>query len=142
MLDHPGFDVLPHTADVGIVARGTTLGEAFAQAACGMYALMVDLDHVEHREMRTLTLEAPDLERLLVRWLVDLLFLTETQGMVFSSFEVEVDAAPPTLRARMSGEPLDPARHDARYDVKAVTYHDLEVAPEPGGWRLRVILDV
>ncbi len=142
MRAEPGFEVFEHTADVGIVARGTTLADAFAQAARGMYALMVDLDRVEPRESRELQLEASDPERLLVQWLVDLLFLTETERLVFSAFAIEVDAKRGTLRARASGEALDPDRHDAGYDVKAVTYHDLELVEDADGWRLRVIFDV
>ncbi len=107
-----------------------------------MYALMVDLDRVEPREARALAVSAPDLERLLVHWLVDLLFVTETEGLVFAAFEVEVDEAAGSLRALAHGEPFDPERHDAGYDVKAVTYHDLEVVREASGWRARVILDV
>jgi SHS2 domain-containing protein len=127
MPDDAGFEVLEHTADAGIVARGATPAEAFAQAARGMYALMVDIDRVAPREAREIALEAPDLEHLLAHWLVELLYLTETEGLVFSSFDVDVNPELHTLRARVHGDLLNEEHHDAGYDVKAVTYHGLEV---------------
>ncbi len=137
-----GFQVIEHTADTGIESWGRTLAEAFEHAARGLYALMVDLDRVEPRETREVDATAPDLERLLVAWLTELLFLTESEDVVFSSFDVEVERERCALHAQISGEPLDPDRHDAAYDVKAVTYHGLSVVEEPAGWRCRVIVDV
>jgi SHS2 domain-containing protein len=103
---------------------------------------MVDLEHVVPLVTREVTATASDRERLLVAWLAELIFLTETDGLVFSSFAVEIDQQGCSLRGRAHGEPLDEVRHDAAYDVKAVTYHDLEVAQDRAGWRCRVIVDV
>jgi SHS2 domain-containing protein len=137
-----GFEIVEHTADVGIVSHGPTIADAFEQAARGLYSLMIDLGRVEPLVAREITAEAPDRERLLVRWLSDLIFLTESEALVFASFEVDVAPDGRSLRALAQGEPLDMARHDPGYDVKAVTYHDLEVVEEPSGWRCRVIVDV
>jgi SHS2 domain-containing protein len=46
------------------------------------------------------------------------------------------------LRATIHGEPVDPTRHRFRLDVKAATYHQLEVVHDDCGWRARVIFDV
>jgi len=83
----PPFEILEHTADAGIVAHGRTMAEAFAHAAEGMYALMVDLDGIREIETREVTVQAPDLHNLLTGWLLELLFLTETEGLVFRRFE-------------------------------------------------------
>lgn len=137
----PGYEVLEHTADAGIVARGPTLAEAFAQAAAGMYALMADPQGVHDREEREIAVSAPDREQLLVRWLLELLFLTESEGLLFRRFDVETDGQT-ELRARVGGEPLDAARHEFGVQVKAVTRHLLEVAELPGGFQARVIFDI
>ncbi|MFA7250513.1 MAG: archease [Dehalococcoidia bacterium] len=142
MTAEAGFEILEHTADAGIVARGATAPEAFAQAARGMYALMVDVDRVAPREARAIDIEAAGLDRLLARWLAELLYLTDSERIVFSSFEVEIDPARGVLHGIARGEPLDVTRHDARYDVKAVTYHGLQVVETPAGWRVQVIFDV
>ena len=136
----PGFEVLEHTADAGLTARGATLSETFEQAARGMYALMVDLDSVRETEVRYVETGADSPEDLLVRWLLDLLFLTETERMLFHRFEVEI--ADGALRAKAHGEPIDEERHALGVAIKAVTRHLLEVAPEDGGFRARVLFDI
>ena len=135
------YEVLEHTADAGVVAHGRTLGETFAAAAEGMYALMVNPRTVGESVEREVALSAPDRERLLVAWLLELLFLTQTEGLVFRRFDVTLDGES-ALRARVWGEPLDPNRHEAGTEVKAVTRHQLEVAEEDGGYRARVIFDI
>jgi SHS2 domain-containing protein len=136
----PPFEIWEHTADAGVVARGATLEEAFAHAAEGMYALMVDLSGVEEREARDIAVEGDDAEHLLVNWLLELLFLTDVEHLVFRRFDVVIGDG--RLRGRAHGEPLDPGRHTPGAAVKAVTRHGLEIARENGGYRVRVLFDL
>lgn len=140
MPEQANFEILEHTADAGIVAHGRTLAEAFAHAAEGMYALMVDLKDVRERDAREINVRAPDLPGLLTAWLLELLFLTETEGLVFRRFEVETTGT--SLRGRAYGEPLDPEQHEPGGDIKGVTRHMLEVAPDNDGYRVRVLFDM
>jgi SHS2 domain-containing protein len=134
------YEVLEHTADAGIVARGATLAEAFEAAAEGMYALMVDPAGVREIDSRDVTATGTDEGQLLEHWLLELLFLTETEALVFGRFEVTIDGA--TLEARAHGERLDRARHAIRGDVKGVTRHLTQVEEEEGGYRVRVLFDM
>ncbi len=138
----PRYEPLDHTAEAGIIARGATLAEAFANAAEGMYALMLDLDGIEERETREVALEAEGPEALLVDWLAELVFLTDTEEMVFRRLEIE-ELSETRLRARAWGEPFDPDRHQSHnVAVKAVTRHLLEIAEEDGGYSVRVLFDI
>lgn len=140
-MPRPPFEVLEHTADVGIVAHGASLPELFANAAAGMFALMADLRDVRPREERHIEVEARDSEGLLVRWLTELLYYLDAEEMLFSRFEVE-EASETRLRARALGERIDPGRHRLHFGVKAVTRHMLEVAAEDGGYRAQVLFDI
>lgn len=135
-----GYEIWEHTADAGVIAHGHTLGEAFAQAAAGMYALMVDPVTVQPTVQHDLEVHAPDVERLLVRWLAELLVLTDAEGLVFRRFEVDVHDT--TLHARAAGEPIDLTRHALRGQVKAVTRHQTAVVPEGDGYRVQVLFDL
>jgi SHS2 domain-containing protein len=135
------YRILDHTADVGLEAQGATLAEAFANAATGMYSIMVHLDRVSGKVQRKVEVEAEDVEGLLTNWLLELLFATEVEGLVFGHFDVQ-KASPTRLVAIARGEPLDPTRHPKGAVVKAVTRHHLEVKPFEGGYRVRVILDI
>jgi len=138
----PRYEPLEHTAEAGIIARGVTLAEAFANAAEGMYALVLDLDGVHEREQRNIALEAGDREQLLIDWLLELLFLTDTEGLVFRRFAVD-ELTETHLRARAWGERFDPERHVSNnVMVKAVTHHMLAIERENGGYRVQVLFDI
>jgi SHS2 domain-containing protein len=139
-LPRPHFEIFEHTADAGIIAHGSTLAETFAHAAEGMYALMVGLDGVREAATREIAASGEDLERLLTNWLLELLFVTETEGLVFRRFDVEVEGT--SLRAVAYGEPVDPERHELGGVVKGVTRHMMEVVPEDGGYRARILFDL
>ena len=117
------YEEIDHTADVGIRAYGTTLDELFAHAAEGMFSLVTDLNRVKKVGEVEVSLEAGDTPTLLARWLEELLFLHETQHLLFSSFDVHVRRN--TLEANARGEMIDKKRHELRLVIKAVTRHGL-----------------
>lgn len=134
------FEILEHTADAGIVAHGTTMADAFAAAAEGMYALMVDTAAVRETVSREVTATGSDECQLLEHWLLELLLLTETEGLVFRRFNVEIDGG--SLKAVAHGEALDRERHVILGDVKGVTRHLTAVEREDAGHRVRVLFDM
>jgi len=85
---------------------------------------------VRCRKCQTLTTkrvecQADDLEQLLVDWLSELLFICDVDDMLFSGFEVNITGT--QLTAQVRGEKMDSARHHLKTDIKAITYHMLEV---------------
>lgn len=135
-----GFEYMDHTADVGIVATGEDLKEAFAQAARGLFDFMADMSVVRETEACDVSVTAPDRDALLVAWLNELLFLCEVEHRYFSRFEI-YEMEETGLKARCYGEGFDPARHRLKSGVKSATYHMLRV--EDGSpARVQVVLDV
>ena len=124
------FEELDHTADVGIRAYGATVEELFENAAAGLFSLIVELETVKPRGEVEVKVTAEDLETLMVNWLQELLFLHETQHLVFCDFDVAIEKLDLTGRAR--GEAIDKRRHELKLAVKAVTYHRLKVDPAKG----------
>src|SRR5438128_1015791 len=124
------YEEIEHTADVGIRAYGSTLNELFANAAEGMFSLIADLDSVKEVGEIEVRLEADDIPTLLLRWLSELLYLHETQRLLFTSFDVQVDGT--SLRGRARGEAIDKTRHELKLVIKAVTRHRLTVDPQKG----------
>jgi SHS2 domain-containing protein len=137
----PPFEVLEHTADAGIVAHGSSLTDLFTSAALGLFSLMADLAGVDESEHRDIQVRGHDIETLLVRWLTELLYYVDAEEMLFSRFEI-THLTETSLRARAYGEPIDRERHDLGLGVKAVTRHMLEIAPENGGYRARILFDI
>ncbi|HSP55634.1 MAG TPA: archease [Dehalococcoidia bacterium] len=141
MTSQPPYEVLEHTADAGIIAHGADLPRLFANAALGMFSLMVNTAGVHETEQRTIEVKARGLESLLVRWLTELLYYLDAEEMLFSRFEV-TQMTGTSLRAHAFGERVDRERHDLHVGVKAVTRHMLEIAPENSGYRATVLFDI
>ena len=135
-----GFQILDHTADVGIRATGDDLAGAFANAARGMFSIITDLDTIQRRESHDVTVTAPDVEALLVNWLNELLYRFEVEGLLFADFAIDV-LTQQQLRATCSGERVDLQRHPMKTGVKAATYHGLEVHQDHP-YHVQVILDI
>ncbi len=119
------YEEIEHTADVGIRAYGTSAAELFESAAAGMFSLIANPEKVRAVGEVELRLAAEDLPSLLVAWLSELLFLHETQHLLFCRFQVRVDGN--RLEARVWGEAIDKKRHELKLALKAVTYHRLSV---------------
>ncbi len=133
------FRIISHTADIGLVARGRDLPEAFANAAFGLFSIMTDLRRVRPAETRTIDVTEKDYEGLLFEWLNNFIYLFDAHAMLFRRCEV-TELGPQRLVARCSGEAFDPSRHRIKLGVKSATYHMLKV--DPDSHLVQVILDV
>lgn len=119
------YEYFEHLADVGIVGRGRSLEEAFAEAARAMFNLMVEIEAVEPVKAIEVECEAENEEELFVEWLNALLAEASIHNMVFSQFDVRIEKGKLTGLAR--GEELDPEKHEVRTEVKAATYSQLKI---------------
>lgn len=135
------YEIFEHTADVGLRVRAGTVSELFAEAARGLFSLIVaNLDDVRCVESRRLHVEGNETDFLLFDWLNELLYRFETERLVLVEFDVQVGEGGLTAEAR--GERLAPERHRLDHEVKAVTYHGLRCEPDGDEWLAEVILDI
>jgi len=121
------YEFIDHTADIGLKANGRSLSEAFAHAAKGMFDIITDSSKIEGKKDYQIDLSADDLEQLLVDWLSELLFLQGSENIVFGDFQLFLDEKQCRLSATVSGEEFDTDKHSIGMEIKAVTYHMLEV---------------
>ena len=135
------YDLLEHNADIGIHVTGIDLAEIFAKAALALADLQFDPAKVRALKRREVKLEDDDSERLLVRWLNELIFIRETEDFLWHTVCVEL-TAPGRLSALLEGEPFDETRHVPRTGMKAATYHQLQIEKTSAGTCARVIFDV
>ncbi len=134
------FGIIDHTADVGIVAYGADANQAFANAARALFSLITELDDVEEFLYRDIELTAPDIESLLVEWLNELIYLFDTENIVFKRFDV-TRLNNTQLKARSYGEKVDISKHRLKTGVKAATYHMLKV-DKSDGCHVQVLFDI
>ena len=135
------YELVDHTADVGIKAYGKNLSEAFENAAKAMFDIITDKSEIESIGQYDINLEAPDLEQLLVDFLSELLFLNSAKNLVFGFFKVDLDNKNISLSARVFGEKYNISKHKIGAEIKAVTYHMLEVRDKQP-FHVQVIFDI
>jgi SHS2 domain-containing protein len=141
------FEFFDVTADVGYTAYGNTLSEAFGNAALAMFEVITDTSKVKPKITKHLKVESEDEKALLYDWLSELLFVHDTEYLVFSDFEVKIESTIKKgetifiLEASASGEEFNREVHESRDEVKAVTYHMMNIKKE-NGCEVRVILDI
>lgn len=134
----PAITYVEHTADWAMQVRARDLAELFSQAALGLAQLLTDeLESLPRTVTREIELTSVDVESLLVAWLGELAFWAETEGLVFPTIDIRAIHAE-ELRAVVTGGPAD----ELLNHIKAVTYHDLEIVPVPGGLETTVVFDV
>jgi len=137
MLPKFGFRENAHTADWELEVWAPDLSGLLEQAARGMYTLSGIQLQPGIAQSRTITLQAADAEGLLVRFLTELLWLEQEQGLGFDAFSIVVDDYY-NLRAELQGCPL--AHLDK--EIKAVTYHNLKVSNTAQGLSVKIVFDV
>ena len=139
-----GYRFLEHTADVGLKAWGPTPAVAFAAAARGMYALTLGRDPAEASGTKatlTVSVSGTTWADLLVNWLAELLFQFSVEGLVGQAFDFSA-CAPPLCSAHVTGCILDEEGLVEGGEIKAVTYHNLEIEIQPGHTTVQVIFDI
>jgi len=138
-----GYEFFEHTADVGVVVRGGTLPRLFENASRALFDLVCDRRAVRPRRSVRVAVQGSSLEDLLVRWLSELLYLLDTEDMLFASFTLaRVDRTLFRARGRARGERIDRSRHRLKREIKAVTYHQIQLVRGRSAWRVRLVFDV
>lgn len=129
------------TADLTLEAYGSTIGEAFGNAALAMFNAMTPLEGVEEREVRIVEVRGDDLGGLLYNFLDELIYVHETDYLVFSGIDLSLDEKLLWVRAECRGERFDTGRHESGMVIKAVTFYQMKIERGEKGWTIRVVLD-
>lgn len=141
----PWLQEIDHTGDVGLRVTADTLEQLFERAAAGTFYVLTDPTEVRADTATTVTVRGRDYEALLVRWLSELNYRHTVNRQLYATFVVEEIVATEdgfALTATVEGEPTDPARHTVHTEIKAVTYHGLDVQETDDGWTAQVIFDM
>jgi SHS2 domain-containing protein len=130
--------------DAIIEAYGTTLEEAFENAAKALCDTMIDLKTVKPKREIKFSIKGNDLYSLLFDWLDKVMLLLVADGLAMSQFSVEIKQHNKDylLEGAARGEPLELDRHRYKVEIKAVTYHEMEIKQDKGIITLRFLLDL
>ena len=138
------FEILEHTADIGIAAYGKNKREVFINAAKGMFEIIAgENKNPKENFYDKIKLEADNLEGLLFAWLNELLYIGETRLVILNKFRIK-ELSDFQIKAEIGGTKINPPSVKVEKEIKAVTYHRLEIKKdeESGLWSAQVIFDI
>ncbi|MCU0595362.1 MAG: archease [Desulfobacterota bacterium] len=135
------FELVDHTGDLGVRVFGGSLPQLFEQAAQALSSILTDPETIRISETRKFLLEAKTDEELLITWLNELVYLFDTEGLLFKNYNV-LSVHDHHLEALAQGESYDEGRHPIKTTVKAATYHQLKIENRQGVWTAQVIFDL
>jgi SHS2 domain-containing protein len=135
------YEFIEHTADLGLKVYGDSIEALFVHAAEAFFETILSLESVEEKIERSIAVGAEATDELMVSWLDEFVYLYDTEKLVFKRFEI-TSIQKNQLRAKAWGEKMDPARHEIKSIIKAVTYHQLYVKEIDGRWEAQIIFDV
>jgi len=137
----PGYTLLDHTADLGIRVYGTDLKDLFEGAGRALMHLMVKAEIPNKTRSMKISVSGEDLADLMVRWLGEILYLFAGENLVVTSIRMG-SISSSHLDATLETVPFEPEIHEILTEIKAVTYHQIEVTEIANGWEAKVIFDV
>ena len=135
------YRLIDHTADFGLEIWGDDETALFEEAAKALFDLISDPAAFKADHSRSVEVKGDDWPDLMVNWLRELLYMFNGEEQMVG--KVAVTAINETrLQATVASDDFDPQHHDIKTEIKAVTYHQIDVGPCEGGWRARVIFDI
>ena len=132
---------LDHTGDVQIKVFGNSLKELFINAAYALFDTITDADKIGFHLAETVEVSGIDKEELLVNWLSELNYLFLTESKIFGKFDIEL-INDNELSATVIGEKFNSYKHTFNTEIKAVTFHDLQIEKVGDHWETKIVFDI
>ena len=137
----PDFTLLDHTADLGIKVHGANLKDLFEKAAISMMHIIIGVRSYKGSNAIRLSVSGEDLADLMIRWLGEILYVFEGEKQIVT--KVGIDAiSPHHIDATLETISFDQDLHEILCEIKAVTYHQIEVMEKVDHWEARIIFDL
>jgi len=135
------YTLLDHTADLRIRVSGTDPAELFKNAGLAVFDLITKPDRLKSQEEIEINVIGDDPADLMVNYLRELLYLWTGMENLVKKIEITL-ILDTTVSARVSMERYQPERHEILHEIKAVTYHQIDVSQTTDGWHATVVFDV
>jgi len=138
------YKVLDHVSDAYIEVTGESLEECFEKAGLSVVDFMVDLTTISESESYDFQAKGFDLESLLYNFLEEVLVKASTGEFLAKSIKTRLEKTMEgyLIKGEARGEPFSCDKHRPKLEVKAVTYHLMEIKKEDGRFVFRFLLDL
>ena len=135
-------EIFEHTADAGISAEGSNLLEAFDEVSLAFTEIITGGQIPASRVNFHVILESNSLDSLLVNYLSHLIFLFDTENFLVSETKLIIETGKEnTISGTLNGDFYDESKHGYGVEIKAISYHMLEISEGPPA-KIVVVLDL
>jgi len=135
------YKLIDHTADFGIHVFGADPKDLFTNAAHALFDMITDVDMLNGLDENNIRVFGEDWPDMMVNWLRELLYLWSGKEVLVKKVHI-LSLTENELSANVMTDTYDPDRHAVKIEIKAVTYHQIQVSSGPSGWEAKIIFDV
>ena len=135
------YKLIDHTADFGMQVFGSDSQELFTNAALALFDVITEMDVLKGRDSCNIKVSGEDWPDLMINWLRELLYLWNGKAMLIKSVQI-LSLSENNISAKIYFDAYKPDRHIINTEIKAVTYHQIQVKGSPSGWEAQIIFDI
>ena len=135
------YTLLDHTADLRIRVSGNDPADLFKNAGLALFDLITRPDQLRPVEVIDINITGDDPADLMVNYLRELLYLWTGNEKLVKMIDI-ADISDTAISARVSTDRYQPGRHEILHEIKAVTYHQIDVSRATDGWQAMVVFEV
>src|SRR3954453_14423063 len=135
------YRITPHHSELAVKVFGSSQNELFANSAWALFDVITDTEKIELKERLPLEVEGTDRDDLLVNWVRELLYFYQGSGYLLRDFRM-LELGDKVLKAEVSGEKIDPDRHEIKREIVAVAYDKSRMAKTGEQWIAQLIFEV
>jgi SHS2 domain-containing protein len=135
------YRLIDHTADFGMQVFGSDSQELFTNAALAIFDVITEMDVLKGRDSCNITASGEDWSDLMINWLREILYLWNGKERLVKSVKI-LSLSEKNISAKIYFDAYKPDRHIIKTEIKAVTYHQIQVKSSPSGWKAQIIFDI
>jgi len=137
------YEYFETTADIGITAYGETIEIAFINSALGTMNLITDINQIKPKISKSVEIKSEDIYGLLYDWITELLILLDSDFFIASQYDIKITKNKEyVLTGSITGDIYNTDNYNYKTEVKAITYHNMDIKKIGNKYKLNFILDL
>lgn len=143
MNENNNYEYFETTADIGVTACGESLENAFINSALGTMNLITSINQIKPKITKKVEIKSEDIYGLLYDWITELLILLDSDFFIASEYDIKITKNNEyILTGNITGDIYNTDLYNYKTEVKAITYHNMDIKKIGDKYKLNFILDL
>ncbi len=142
--NNKNFKYFDTTADIGIEVTSENIEEAFKNSALATLNLITDIEKIQNKISKEINITSEDEYGLLYDWITELLILLDSENFIASQYDITIKKENDeyTLKGNIIGDIYDTSVYNYKTEVKAITYHEMNIEKNENDIKIKFIVDL